>query len=171
MNMIELPIDKDTVRTLAENVLGELTKKIKDDLSEAFYSEMNGYIYEHYENARARVENELLDKLVNQYTNDPEYYKFYKLRLAIFDDNKDKILPSLTDEAIKESIEKVVHRYTHKDYTFEWQWFDGLAQFMCEHYGLFADSERFNQAYTRKVENLENRVKYLEQQLQEAGIV
>ena len=152
---------------IAEKILAETRDKIKEQVGDKFYDELGGLLYEHYTNHKERVEEELIKEITEQFVKEPNLYKFKDLRRKIWNENKDEIVKTLTDEAIKDSVENVIQQYTHRDYHFDWQWKDNIVKIILENWDKFKDDERIKQAFGRELDNRQSYVESLERQLEE----
>jgi len=155
------------VEELGEAVIGSVKDKIKEQIEEAVYSNMRDYLYDHYTNVKSRVQTELIDEITEQYVKDPSNYKYDKLRRKIWDENKDEIVKSLTDEAIKDSVENVIMEYTHRDYHFSWRWKDEIVKLILKNWDKFKDDERIQSAFGRELDNRQSYIENLKRQLEE----
>jgi len=159
--------DQKTVEILAEKVLSKVRDGIKEQIGDALYKELSNYLDEHFQNARARDEEKLIAEIAEKYIKDPKSYKFAELRKKIFQENKDVIVKTLTDEAIKDSVENVIMEYTHRDYHFNWQWKDGIVKVILKNWNQFKDDERIKEAFGRELDNRQSYIENLEKRLEE----
>ena len=156
------------VESFVKLFANKTTEKLKENLLDSFYSEVQDYLYQHYDNIKAKIQGELIGEITEEYIKNPTDYKFKKLREKMFLENKDTLTKVLTDEAIFESVENVIEQYTHRNYHFEWRWKDGIARFILENFDLFKNDERVNSWIGRQLENKDNRIKYLESKIEES---
>ena len=166
--------DEKKVEALSENVLKKIREKIKSEIADAFYSEMSDYLYEHYDNAADRVRKLLMDELVEDVNSNPKNTSFKPIRDKIFSDNKDIFLEYITDEKIKESIEKIIWGYDHRKYPFSWKWEEYVAKHIKNNLSEYAKSDmvlsELNaeiEALTRQVTNLEELIDRLRCEIEE----
>lgn len=165
--MAELTIEKDEAKVLAEKVLTELTKKIKADIGDAFYTEMEGYLFEHYENHKEKVENHLIEQITEKYVSEPGKYKFRSLREKIFNENKEVILASITDAVAEEAVTNVMLNHTSKRYYLDWRWQEAVADFINKHPERFVGNERFDQKMLRNIQRQKEQIEYLQNKVAE----
>lgn len=152
---------------LANKVLVSVKEKIKEQIADEFYNNLSGYLYEHYDNVKDKINGELIQAITEEYVKNPSEYKFADLRRKMFDENKDVLVKTLTDEAIKNSVENVMLEYTHRDYHFSWKWKDGIVKFILKNWDNFKDDERINEAFGRELDNRQNYIDSLKKQLDE----
>jgi len=164
---IDLIITEKQVEDIAERILAKTRDKIKDQIGDGFYNELRNYCYEHYTNHKDRVEAELIDEITEKFVKEPDLYKFGNLRKKIWYENKDEIVKTLTDEAIKDSVENVIQDYTHRDYHFNWQWKDGIVEIILKNWDKFKDDERIKEAFGRELNKQQSLIDSLKHQLQE----
>lgn len=154
---------------LADEVTKSVAEKCKEMICDASYDTMSSYLYEHYTNNKEKIEGELIASITEEYVKNPTEYKYAKLRKKMWDEHKKEMTEVLTDEAIKESVEKVIMDYTHRDYHFEWQWKDAIARIILERWDVFKDDKRINDAFGRERDSLQSEVRYLKERLAEIG--
>ena len=160
-------INEKDAEQLADKVILSVKDKIKEDIADKIYNELSGYLYEHYQNVKDKIDNELIKAITEQYVKDPSFYKFKDLRRKMFDENKDVLVKTLTDEAIKDSVENVIMEYTHRNYHFNWQWKDGIVKIILKNWDSFKDDERIKEAFGRELDNRQGYIDNLKQQLTE----
>lgn len=165
METLKQILTEEQSERVAQKVLKNLTDDIKDKLANEFYTQMNNYLYEHYENFKNGIHAELLAEITEQYVKDPSSYKFKDLRDKLFSENKETVVNSLTDHAIHKSVEKILLGYTHQNHLFSWQWKEGVAKFILDHWHELKDDERINSVHLRQIENLKSQVGYLQEKL------
>jgi len=158
---------EENIKDFSSKFSKQISEKLKDDLVDDFYNITQDYIYEHYNNFKDKIEGELISQITEEYIKEPTAYKFSKLRKKMFSEHKEELISILTDEAIKENVEKIIHKYTHKDYSFEWQWKDSIAQIILEKWDMFKDDERIKSYFGRELERKNKKIEYLEKQIQE----
>lgn len=151
-----------------DKVIVGLKTKINDIVFEDIYRDLKDYIYQHYTNSKDSIEEELIGQITEQYVKNPSEYKFKNLRRKIWDENKDEIIKTLTDEAIKESVENVIQEYTHRNYHFNWQWKDGIVKIILKNWDSFRNDERIKDGFGRELERKQAEIDFLTRQLQEA---
>ena len=167
METLKQIITQEQSEMVAGKIINKTIEDIKDKLSNEFYTQMQDCLYEHYENFKNGIHAELLAEITEEYIKDPASYKFRALRDKIFTEHKDEILNSLTDQSIQNSLEKIILDYTHKNYSFAWQWKEGIAKFILSHWHELKDDERINSVLLRQIENLKSQVDYLNQKIKD----
>jgi len=163
--------EEKEVEELSEKVLLSIRDKVKEQIGDSVYNELSGYLYEHYQNNKGKIETELIKSITEEYVKDPKQYKFAELREKMFKENKESLTKSLTDEAIQKSVENVIQKYTHGDYSFEWQWKEGIARFILENWDNFKEDKRINEAFGRKLKKQQSEIEWLEKKLDEVSNV
>jgi len=157
----------EQVESVAQKVLDKTKKKIDEQLSEAFYSEMQTFLNEHFDNFQSGLKQKLLNELADKYVQNPESYQYTDLRARLFEENKETILSSLTDQAITDAIERILLFRTLKSTMFEWRWKDGIKNFILNHWAEFKNDERINNGLLREIENLKSKNNNLQQRINE----
>ncbi len=161
--------DEKTVEELAGKILDGLSTKIKTDIGNSFYDHYEQYLYEHYENAKDKIEKNLIENIADQFIENPKDYKYESLRRKIWDENKKELTNVLTYEAIQDSVENVILRYTYRDYHFSWKWKDGIAEFVLKNWDKFKDDQRIKDAFGRELDRKNNYIECLKEKLLELG--
>ena len=167
MKTLEQITTEKEVEQIGEKILASVRDKIKEQIGDALYSELRGYLYEHYSNHKDRIQEELIKEITEQYVKDSSSYRFKDLRRKIWDENKAEIVKSLTDEAVKDSVTNVIMEYTHRDYHFSWQWKDNIVRIILENWDKFKDDDRIKEAFGRELDNRQSYIDSLKQQLEE----
>lgn len=167
MKTLEQITTEKEVEQIGEKILASVRDKIKEQIGDALYSELKSYLYEHYSNNKERIKNELIGEIAEQYVKNPTDYAYKNLRRKIWEENKDEIVKSLTDEAIKDSVENVIMEYTHRNYHFNWQWKDHIVRIILQNWDKFKDDERIKEAFGRELDNRQSYIDSLKQQLEE----
>jgi len=144
----------DNVNDVSEKILKSTIDKITNALGDSFYNEISSFLYDHYSNSSDKIKDALINEMSDAFINDPANNKFKALRDKIFKENKDEILEYLTNDAIYQSVEKVILEYTHKNYIFNWQWKDGIYKFIKENWDLFKNDERINMKLNNDIDRL-----------------
>ena len=161
--------EEKEIEELSEKVLLSVRDKVKEQIADAVYTNLSSYLYQHYTNNKGKIEQELIDSIAEEYVKNPTDYKFAKLREKMFQENKDLLTKTLTDEAIQKSVEVVIEEYTHRDYHFEWRWKDGIANFILKNWDKFKDDKRINEKFGRELEQGQSTIKRLEEKLREVA--
>ena len=167
MKTLEQITTEKEVEQIGEKILASVRDKIKEQIGDALYSELKKYLYDHYSNNKERIKNELIVEITEQYIKNPADYDYKHLRRKIWEENKDEIVKSLTNEAIKDSVENVIMEYTHRDYHFSWQWKDHIVRIILQNWDKFKDDERIKEAFGRELDNRQSYITNLEKQLEE----
>lgn len=155
------------VEQLADKYIKTLSEKIKSDIADDIYRNLSDYLYEHYRNFKDKVKTDLINDIVEEFVKNPKDYKFYKLRERLFNDNKELLIKTLTDEAIEKSVEDVIEEYTHRNYHFNWKWKDAIVKIILNNWDKFKDDERIKEQFGRELERKNEWIKCLENQLSE----
>ena len=171
MEALKLLYDEESVNKIAQGVLDSVKEKIKDQIANETYDRLEGYLYEHYENNKDKIRCELIREISDDFTSNPSNYKFTELRTKIFHEHHDEIIKALTDQAILVSMENILCDYTHRDYTFNWKWKDGIVALIMKNWDLFRDDERIMGGFGREIERLKSRIGSLENQIREISEV
>ena len=158
--------EKD-VELLAKKTLEKITESVKSDIADKFYNEMSDYLYEHYLNIDDRVKDDLINQISDNFIQNPKEYKYKKLRDKLFEDNKEMLISLLTDEAIFNCVETVIQNYSHKSFSFSWQWHDAIAKIIIKNVDSFLDIERVQDMFARELNQKNNRIESLERRLSE----
>ena len=156
---------QEDIEKIAQDVVDSVAENIKENVLDAVHDEISGYLYEHYVNNKNKVEAELIKSITEEFVKNPNDYKFADLRKKMFFENKEVLSSALTDEGIKNSIEDVIEKYTHRNYHFEWKWKDGIARFILENFDKFKDDSRVNEWIGRQLKMKDSRIAYLEEEL------
>jgi len=167
METLDKLFTEKQVEELGEKVLADVREKVKEQIGDAVYSHLGSFLYEHYTNMRDKIKEELIKEITEQYVKNPKDYNYKDLRRKIWEENKDEIVKTLTNEAIKDSVENVIMEYTHRDYHFSWQWKDHIVKIILQNWDKFKDDERIKEAFGRELDNRQSYINSLEQQLQE----
>jgi len=162
---------EEQVNNVADKILKSSIKKVSDELSNNFYSEISSFLDEHYSNKKDEIEKKLIEQITEEYLKNPMLFKYAKLREKMFLENKEIITKALTDEAIANSVEDVIMQYTHRNYHFNWQWKDGIVKVILSNWHLFKDDERINNSLLRQIENLKKQNDNLRNQLNEVNVI
>lgn len=169
MNTLDKIYTEDQAVDLAEKVLSLTKDKIKEQIANKFYEETEGWLYELYDNNKAKIKKELIAEITEQYVTDPTKSAFNELRKKIWQENKDAILPSLTDEVLRANMEMVLMHHTSNDYHFQWRWKDAIVELVLSNWDKFKDDERIIQQFGREIDRLKSQVSSLQQKLNEAS--
>ena len=153
------------VEEVSEKILKSTIEKIKAELSDKFYNEMNSFIYEHYKNASDEIHEKLIKEITDEFISDPRGSVFSTLRQKLFNENKELLISVLTDEAIEKSVESVIWQHIDKNYYFNWKWEDAILRVIGENWHKFKDDERVNNGLLRQIENLKSQVNNLQAKL------
>lgn len=162
---------EEAVNLASEKILSSVREKIKDQIADAFYKEMDGYLYEHYQNHKDKLEKELIEQITERFIQKPMEYKFAELRKKLFNENKELLTKTLTDEAIQKSVEDVIEQYTHRDYIFHWRWKDAIVKTIIENFDKFKNDERVQSQFIHQIENLKSQINCLQQKLNEISVI
>jgi hypothetical protein len=157
---------EENVEELANKFLLKSKDKIKEIISYSFY-EYVGYLYEHFNNHKDKIEGELIDQITETYIKDPTQYKFRRLREKMFNENKEAITKVLSDEAIQESVENVIKEYTSREYTFNWQWKDAIKKIILQNLDVWVEDDRVKEGLLREISNQKEYIKQLKERLGE----
>jgi len=164
--MIEI-YNKDEVEKLSTEFIESISEKIKNQIVDEAYDTLKSYLYEHYDNNHQKIEGKLIDSISEEYIKNPSEYKFARLRKKMFEENKEEIIKTLSDESIEKQIEDVMMEHTRREYYFNWRWKEGIVKFILNNWGLFKDDDKINEQFGRELERRADRIKYLENKLEE----
>lgn len=167
MKSLDLIFTEETAVGVAEKILSATRDKIKEQIANKLYEETEGWLHETYSNYKDKVVKELIGEITEQYVSNPSDYKFNGLRRKIWEENKDEIMKSLTDEAITEGMENVLQQYTHRDYLFNWKWKDGIVNVILSNWDKFKDDERVAQQFGREIDRLKSNIQSLQNKISE----
>ena len=159
--------NEQEIEKLAENFAKKTTDKLKSDLLDDFYQNIQDYLHEHYNNFKDKVEGDLISSICGTYKKDPKDYKFASLRQKMFNENKEELTKILNDEAIEKSVEDVIKQYTSRDYHFNWKWEDGIARIILKHIDKFSSNKRTQQTFKRENDRLKDKIKNLEAKIED----
>ncbi len=159
------------VDEVSNKILKSTIEKIKSELSDKFYNEMNSFIYEHYSNAADEIHEKLIKEITEEFISDPKNYKFLKLRQKLFNENKELLITIITDEAIEKSVENVIWQHTDKSYHFNWKWTDAIVRIIGENWHKFKDDERVNNGLLRQIKQLKSQISNLQEKLNDVQSV
>lgn len=160
-------ITEEQTAIIAGKVLAKITDKIKSDIGDAFYQEYSNYLYEHYLNNKDKIDEGLIAEITDKFIKDPAMYKYRELRDKIYHENKTGIDKKITEEVITKGVENVILAHTSDNYFFNWKWKDGIVATILSNWDRFKDDERIKEAFVKKINNLIERINYLENQLKE----
>lgn len=153
----------DLTGKVLKNVSDEFLKKFKDE----FYEEISCFLEDHYRLAKAGIKEKLVHEMADRFIRDPEDYKYRVLRDKLWEENKEKIIPILTDKAICECVERTLLKYTHINEHFSWKWREGIATMIVKHWDLFKDDENMQRVFDRakqdEVDRLEEKITTIEE--------
>lgn len=165
-NTLNTLFTEEQVEDVSRKILKRTVDKLTNELSTSFYNEMESFLYEHYQNNYDKIHKKLVEEITEEFIKDPKGYKFAKLREKLFNENKEILIKTLTDEAIEKSVEDVIERYTHRDYTFYWRWKDAIIRIIGDNWHKFKDDERVNSRLLRQIDQLKDQVNKLKEKLQ-----
>lgn len=160
------PFDKvfteEQVVGASDKILQASVKTIGDWLNETFYSEMESFLYEHYQNVKGRIENELLADLAGKYLSDPSHPKFAELRKKLFEENKDVVVKSLTDDVIQRSVENTLENLIDSSANpFAWRWKDKILDFIILNWEKLIRDGRIDSGLLRTIDQKDQCIKAL----------
>lgn len=167
MENINKLFTEEQVNEVSQKILKSSISKITEELSNSFYQEMDNYLFEHFENAKQKIENTLISEITEEFIKNPTDYKYAKLREKLFLENKETLIKTLTDEAIFRNVENIMLSYTHKNHDFGWMWKDAIIRIIAENWHTFKDDERVNNRLLRQIENLKLQISNLQQKINE----
>ena len=165
MNPLNEIFTAEQVDEVSNKILKSTIEKIKSELSDKFYNEMNSFIYEHYDNASSAIHENLIKKITDEFIADPKNYKFLQLRQKLFNENKELLTSIITDEAIEKSVENVIWQHIDKSYYFNWKWTDAIVRIIGENWHKFKDDERINNDLLHQIEQLKSQINNLQEKL------
>src|ERR1017187_4198029 len=143
---IACPFTPAEVEQVASGVLSAVFARtlvgLTDHLREEFYDGLGTYLYEHYDNHRQEIDKQLLRAISGEFSRCPADSKFDRIRLRMFNDNREALLPILTDDAVEAGLGRVLQSWLREDQYFDWQWEDALARWVLAHADLFCENTR-----------------------------
>ena len=154
------------VEKVANKILSSTKEKIKEQLADEFYKEMQELLYEHYDNFRETEERKLIKEIADDFARSPREYKYEKLRDKIFQENKETFLQEITEEKIEEAFKKIMWDYTHLNFPFRWKWEERAADFIYQNLETFLDKPVVQIKLLEKIRDLENKVSDYQQKLE-----
>ncbi|MCK9597787.1 MAG: hypothetical protein M0R06_02025 [Sphaerochaeta sp.] len=152
--------NKDDVEKFGNEVLLNIKDKI-DNIADDFYSKYQSYLYEHYDNFKASLEEKLIRQICETYVTNPYDYKYLALRDKLWFEHKNEIISGITEEKIKETIDIILNKYTHRVVAFPHCWDANIARFISEHLDLFKKNDDFNSAFGNLIHQKDDEIKYL----------
>lgn len=165
METLKLIYDENKVAEIAEKILATTKEKIKKQIANEYYNELESYLYEHYDNNKHKIKEQLIKEISDEYINDPANYQFSEMRKKMFEENKEALIAPLTDNAIMKTMENILLEYTHENYTFNWQWKNGIVMLIRKNWDLFKDDKNIVFGLGKEIENLKYQNKLLQQQI------
>lgn len=165
--MLEELMTEEKYVDIAHRVLERVKEKIKSELIDLWYREMENWLYEQYQNVESEIEYKIVDKFSDRFIKEPELYKYEELRTKIFEEHKDKLIPVLTDDFIKANLEKQFLYHTSNKYPYNWQWKDAIAEIIIDNWKLFEKDERINEKIVRELKNRDDLIDSLRKRLTE----
>lgn len=163
-NLNKLFTEKD-IEEVSERILSSTKEKILEQISNAFYKENSNFLYEHYNNFKNSLKNDLIKEITEEFINDPTNYQFRELRDKLFLENENQILKSLTDQAIYNSLETIILKYSHKNEIFSWGWNQGITKFILNNWDNFKNNSNIKDGFGREIERLNDIIKNLQEKL------
>jgi len=158
MKTLNKVFTEEQVNEVSEKILKSSIEKINNDLNSRFYDEMKSFLYEHYQNVSDSIHKELIKEITEEFIKDPLLYKFAGLRQKLFNENKDLLIKTLTDEAIEKNVEDVIWQHTNQNYQFDWKWKNAIIRIILENWNKLKDDERINNGLLREIEQLKHRL-------------
>ncbi len=158
---------EDQVKELAQKTLDKVSQKVREEFVDSFYDQVSMFLEDHYQNARERIDDRLIEQIAERFRKDPSGHKFRDLRLKMFEENQESVTALLTDEVLERGVERVILEHTNKEYWFEWKWKDQIAQFIANNWELFENDKRIGESFVRRFGQQEGQIKYLKERLGE----
>jgi len=162
---------EEEVTEVSEKILSKTIDKIKDEIGNKFYSEMNSFLLEHYDNVSSDIHKKLIKEISDEFIKDPENYKFLSLRRKMFDENKDTLTSILTDEFIKDRMEDVFWQRFNNDNIFKFKWVDGIVKLITENYNEIIKDDNINCKLLNEIKNLKEKNIYLQNRINELDFI
>jgi len=167
MEALNKVFTEEQINEVSQKILEKSIEKIKKEIGGNFYHELDDWIYEHYANAKERIEKELISEITERFIENPMESKYANLREKLFLENKELLTTILTDEAIQRGLESLMLGYTHKDYTFNHLWKDAVVKIILSNWGLFKDDERINDGLIRQINILKAQIVKLQKHIED----
>ncbi len=155
------------INEVSQKILVKSIAKIKEEIGTNFYHELDNWIYEHYANAKDKIEKELIAEIVEEFIESPMDGKYAKLREKLFSENKEMLTKTLTDGVIQKSVEAVIWGHTNIEYRFNWKWKDAVVTIILENLDKFKDDERINDGLIRQINILKSQIVKLQKHIDE----
>jgi len=76
MDTLNKIFTEEQVVEVSGKILKATIEKTKDELGNAFYSEMQNYLYEIYDNISNDIREKLIKEITEEFITDPVNYKF-----------------------------------------------------------------------------------------------
>ena len=153
------------VEDVSEKILKSTIEKFKSELSDRFYDQMNAFLFEHYDNVSEDIHRKLIDEITEEFVSNPTNYKFLKLRQKLFNENKEMLVKTLTDEAIEKSVNNLIWDYTDHSYSFSWKWKEAMVKIIVENWDKLKDDEIITNQLLRQISQLKSQVSSLQEKL------
>jgi hypothetical protein len=120
-------------------------KKMMDNASCEFENAITDNAWQMYNNHKEKIDRELIAEITERFKKEPENHRFNDLREKLFEENKESIIPVLTQDAVSRALDIVLNRYTHQHYYFSWRWKEEILRFVLENWDKLKDDARINQ--------------------------
>lgn len=166
METLNKVFTEEQVAEVSDKILKATLGKLTDELNHKFYNEMGNFIYEHYSNASDEIHRQLIKEITEEFVKEPKNYKFAELRKKLFNENKELLVKTLTNEAIEKSVEDVIQNYTHRDYHFHWQWKEAIVRIVLSNWNTLKEDDRIKNSFGSEIDNLKGQIQRLQEQLQ-----
>lgn len=169
MKTLESIFAEEAVTRISEKILQSTKDKIKEQIAEEFFKEVEIYLFEIYDKFKEKIETDLIKEITEEYILTPDKYKYAQLRKKMFLENKELFIDLLTDEMIQKNIECVILQYTADDYYFSWRWKDGIGNFILNNIDMFENDERVISKLTREITSLKLQLSKLKSLLKDTN--
>lgn len=165
MKMLDKIFTEEDVEKVSEKILKKTSEKIKTMIADEFYQENSAFLYDHYHYLSNGIKDELIKEISDEFIKDPSNYLYCGLRKKIFEENKELITNTIVEEGIKNDIENIILKYTYRSNYFNWQYKDGIIQFIFNNWAELEKDVRINNGLLSQIDNLKSRILWLEEEL------
>lgn len=165
MESLDTIFPQNKVEEISNEILKKSIKNITDNLSDNFYNTMSMYLYEHYENNKDKIIQQLVNEFSDKFISDPNNYKYRSFRDKLLEEHKDKIIQSLTEPIIISNIEYCLGMLTDPKYVFSFQWNEYIAKFIINNISLFENDNHVQSVMIKSISALKQQIMDLQNQL------
>jgi hypothetical protein len=146
------PYTEEQLKALTEAAVANFMPALKKTMEDAaceFEISVRDNAWQSYQYHKDKIDNTLIEEIVGRFKGDPTSFKFNGLREKLFEENKEKLIPILTQDAVSRALDIVLNRYTHLDHYFSWRWKDEILRYVLENWDKLKDDKRINDGILR----------------------